>query len=114
MGTLTNGKTTIDFENPAAPGLDWRKSSRTDLHPIVKDCVLVAEAPDAVGHPHDRIPDGTRMIAMSDSKNEQGAVLSFSRVEFTKFVVGVKSGEFDDLLATEGEMQDASKASVAA
>ncbi|NUP65419.1 MAG: DUF397 domain-containing protein [Nonomuraea sp.] len=110
MGTITNGRTVKPFENPHAPGLDWRKSSRTDLDPIVKDCVIVAAAPDAVGHPHPHVPDGTRMIAMSDDKDEHSPVLHFTRAEFTKFAQGIRAGEFDDLMATDAEMTDASAA----
>lgn len=113
MGTLTNGSTTIPWTNPAAPGLDWRKSSRTDLDPIVKDSVIVSPAQDAEGHPHARIPDGTRMVAMSDDKAMDAPVLLFSRVEFTKFIEGAKAGEFDDLLATDAEMQAASELATA-
>ncbi|MCL7427707.1 DUF397 domain-containing protein [Streptomyces sp. YS415] len=112
MGTISNGRAVKPYENPHAPGLDWRKSSRTDLDPILKDCVIVAAAPDAAGHPHPHVPDGTRMIALSDDKDEQGPVLQFTRAEFTKFAQGIKDGEFDDLMATDDEL--ASAAEVAA
>ena len=107
MGTITNGRTTQPYENPAAPGLDWRKALRTDLAPILKDCVIVAAAPDAAGHPHPHVPDGTRMIALSDDKDLHSPVLYFTRAEFTKFADGVKAGEFDDLLATPEELEAA-------
>ncbi|WP_432158968.1 DUF397 domain-containing protein [Streptomyces sp. bgisy153] len=107
MGTITNGRTVRPFEVASAPGLHWRKASRTDLDPILKDCVIVAAAPDAEGHPHPHVPDGTRMIALSDDKDPGGPVLFFTRPEFTKFVEGAKSGEFDDLLATPDEMRAA-------
>lgn len=108
MGTLTNGTHVIDWNNPHAPGLDWRKSSRTDLDPILKDCVIVADGGVAKGFPHHSIPDGTRLVVLSDDKDENGPVLAFSRAEFTKFVEGAKGGEFDYLLATDDEMEAAS------
>lgn len=107
MGSISNGRTTKPFENSSAPGLDWRKSSRTDLDPILKDCVIVAEAPDAKDHPHYSIPDGTRMVALSDDKDADSPVLYFSRAEIRKFIEGAKDGEFDDLMATDEEMEQA-------
>ncbi|MGW7363269.1 DUF397 domain-containing protein [Streptomyces sp. NPDC054841] len=105
MGTITNGRATEAYENHNAPGMDWRKASRTDLDPIVKDCVIVAAAPDAKDHPHPRVPDGTRMVALSDDKDPASPVLYFTRVEFTKFAQGIKGGEFEDLMATDVEMK---------
>ncbi|QMU77466.1 hypothetical protein GXW83_18950 [Streptacidiphilus sp. PB12-B1b] len=55
-GTLTHGRQTIAWNNPLAPGTRWVKASETDLDPIVKNCVIVAELPDAEGHPS--VPDG--------------------------------------------------------
>jgi hypothetical protein len=107
MGTISNGISSKAYENVNAPGLDWRKSSRTDLDPILKDCVIVAEALAAQGHPHFSIPDGTRMVAFSDDKDEHSPVLLYSRAEFTKFAEGIKAGEFDDLMATDAEMEQA-------
>lgn len=107
MGTLTNGRTTITYEHHAAPGLDWRKAGRTDLDPILKECVILAAAPNAKGHPHDSIPDGTRMVAISDDKDPQSPVLLMSRVEMTKFFDGVIAGEFDEFRATQDELLDA-------
>ncbi|WP_326648370.1 MULTISPECIES: DUF397 domain-containing protein [unclassified Streptomyces] len=110
MGTISNGITTKPFENSHALGLDWRKASRTDLDPILKDCVILAEAPDAKDHPHYNIPNGTRMVALSDDKDMDSPVLHFSRAEFTKFAEGIKAGEFDDLMATDAEMEQATAA----
>lgn len=107
MGTLSNGHGTVPFDNALAPGLDWRKAGRTDLDPIVKDCVILAEAPDAKDHPNDRIPDGTRMVAISDDKDTDSPVLFMSRVEMSKFFDGVIAGEFDHLRASEEELQAA-------
>ena len=107
MGTLSNGRGTVAFENANAPGLDWRKAGRTDLDPIVKDCVILADAGTAEGHPHERIPDGTRMVAISDDKDTDSPVLYMSRVEISKFFDGVMAGEFDHLRASEEELQAA-------
>ncbi|MGB8941125.1 MAG: DUF397 domain-containing protein [Streptomyces sp.] len=108
MGTLTNGRSTIAYEQHAAPGLDWRKAGRTDLDPILKECVILAALPDAVGHPHDSIPDGTRMVAISDDKDPASPVLRMSRLEISKFFDGVVAGEFDEFRATEDELRNAS------
>ncbi|MET8682876.1 DUF397 domain-containing protein [Streptomyces sp. NPDC004732] len=107
MGTLTNGRTTIPYDNWNAPRLDWRKAGRTDLDPILKDCVILAAAPPAQGHPHHSIPDGTRMIAISDDKDPAAPVLLMSRVEISKFFDGVIAGEFDDFRASDDELQAA-------
>ncbi|MFD3956543.1 MULTISPECIES: DUF397 domain-containing protein [Streptomyces] len=110
MGTLTNGRTTKPFENPNAPGLDWRKSSRSELEPILPDCVVLAEAPDAKDHPSPNVPDGTRMIALTDDKDPEAPVLLFTRAEITKFFEGVIDGEFDEFRATDEELRAASEA----
>jgi hypothetical protein len=106
-GTLTNGTHTVPWNNPLSPGADWRKASRTDLDPIVKDCVIVAALPDAVDFGHDSIPDGTRMIGISDDKSENAPVLAFSRVEFRVFAEGIIAGEFTEYYATDDEMASA-------
>jgi len=111
VGTLTNGRTTIPYDHRTLPGLDWRKASRTDLDPIVKDCVILAKAPIAKDHPHDRIPDGTRMVAISDSKDPAAPVLLMSRVEISKFFDGVIAGEFDEFRASEDELAAAAATS---
>jgi hypothetical protein len=61
-------------------GVVWRKSSRSSTNG--GDCVEVA----------DNVPDG---IAVRDSKNPDGPVLTFSRAEWAAFVEGVKDGQFD-------------------
>ncbi|HET9326438.1 MAG TPA: DUF397 domain-containing protein [Candidatus Eisenbacteria bacterium] len=113
MGTITNGRTVKAYENSNAPGRDWRKASRTDLDPILKDCVIVAAAPDAKEHPHPHVPDGTRMIEISDDKFPDSPVLGFTRAEFTKFCQGIKDGEFDELMATDDELAQAAAVSAA-
>ncbi|MGW5737246.1 MULTISPECIES: hypothetical protein [Streptomyces] len=89
MGTLTNGTTTIPYQYHAAPGLDWRKARRTDLDPILKDRLILADAGVAKGYPHDSIPDGTRMVAISDDKDPKAPVLLMSRAVISKFFDGV-------------------------
>lgn len=108
MGTLTNGSATAHFNNPNAPGLAWRKAGDTDLDPILKDCVILADAGTAKGHPHPSIPDGTRLIAMSDDKDPESPVLLMSRVEISKFFDGVVNGEFDEFRASVDELSAAS------
>jgi hypothetical protein len=41
------------------------------------------------------LPDGA--IAVRNSRDPQGPVLIYTRMEFEAFVHGVKNGEFDDL-----------------
>ncbi|MEU1119683.1 MULTISPECIES: DUF397 domain-containing protein [unclassified Streptomyces] len=110
MGTLANGRTTIPYEHHTAPGLNWRKAGRTDLDPILKDCVILADAGEAHGHPHHGIPDGTRLIAISDDKDPAAPVLLMSRVEISKFFDGVISGEFDGFRASAEELSEADAA----
>lgn len=57
----------------------WRKSSRSS--PSGDNCVEVAFAGDTV--------------AVRDTKNREAAILLFSEDEWTTFLEGVKSGEFD-------------------
>ena len=56
---------------------DWRKS----VHSGDGNCVEVAFVGDAVG--------------VRDSKDRSGAVLQFTPSEWSAFVTGVRSGEFD-------------------
>jgi len=55
----------------------WRKSKRSSSG----NCVEVSAGPQA--------------ILLRDSKNPQGAVLSFSRETFQDFLRGVRGEEFD-------------------
>ena len=60
-------------------GASWRKSSRSG--PYSDNCVEVAFVESG--------------IAVRDSKNPAGAVLSFSAHEWRSFVTGTKNGDFD-------------------
>ncbi len=104
MGTLTNGRQSVPWSNPLAPDAQWVKAYDTDLDPIVKDSVIVTALPDAEGHPFARIIDGTRMVGVSDDKDEDAPVLAFSRVEFQIFAEGIASGRFAEFYATDDEM----------
>jgi Domain of unknown function (DUF397) len=61
--------------------LTWRKST----YSAVNGCVEVAFGDYA---------DGAE-VAVRDSKEPDGAGLYFSRAEWTAFLAGVRSGEFD-------------------
>lgn len=109
MGTISNELTTKAYENVNAPGLDWRKSSRTDLDPILKDCVILADAGVAKDFGHAHVPDDARLVAMSDDKTPGAPVLTFTRAEISKFLDGVQQGEFDEFRATDEELQAAAE-----
>jgi predicted secreted Zn-dependent protease len=56
----------------------WRKSSYSGHN---EECVEVAQAPD--------------LVAVRDSKNPSGPVLHFTATEWTAFLSGLRTGEFD-------------------
>ncbi|MET7752697.1 DUF397 domain-containing protein [Micromonospora sp. NPDC005367] len=56
----------------------WRKSTRSGSS---GNCVEVAAPP--------------RLVMVRDSKQRQGAVLSFSPNEWATFIQGIKGGSFD-------------------
>lgn len=62
--------------------LKWRKASTSTGN---GQCVELAEMPQGRG------------IAVRDSKDPHGPVLSFTRGELAAFLDGAKAGEFDDL-----------------
>lgn len=47
-----------------------------------------------------------RVVVMRDAKNPDGPTLYFTEDEWDAFVLGVKDGEFDDLLDEEYEESD--------
>jgi Domain of unknown function (DUF397) len=71
-------------------GHKWRKSSRSYGS---GSCVEVS-APSE------------RRIAVRDSKNVQGAVLSFSPAQWSAFVAGVRSGKFGRVRRVKREVQE--------
>jgi hypothetical protein len=62
-------------------GLQWRKAAASQSNGA---CVELA-----AGHAGD--------VHVRDSKDPDGAVLTFTRREITAFLDGARSGEFDDL-----------------
>ncbi|HET6354841.1 DUF397 domain-containing protein [Streptomyces sp.] len=55
------------------------------------------------------LPDGTRLVAISDDKTPGAPVLTFTRAEIRKFLDGVQQGEFDEFRATDEELQAAAE-----
>lgn len=66
--------------NSGASTLDWRKASASGAN----GCVELAP-----------LPDGG--VAVRDSKDQVGPVLSFTRHEWVAFLDGMGKGEFDHL-----------------
>jgi len=62
----------------------WRKSHYSNPS---GNCVQIAERGDQI------LIDGRVMVR--DSKNPDGSVLSFTKLEWQAFIDGVKGGEFD-------------------
>lgn len=62
-------------------GLQWRKAAASTANGA---CVELA-------------PGQTGAVHLRDSKNPDGAVLTFTRTEIAAFLAGAKAGEFDDL-----------------
>lgn len=72
--------------NPVETTLTWHKSSFSDGTGSGNNCVELAA-----------LPDGG--VAVRDSKLvDSGPVVHFTRAELRAFVLGVKAGEFDDLI----------------
>jgi hypothetical protein len=67
-------------ESPTAT-LQWRKATASESN----GCVELAP-----------LPNGG--VALRDSKNEHGPVLSFTRHEWVSFLDGMANGEFDHLV----------------
>ena len=67
----------------AIPGVEWRKSSRSGAG----NCVELAEL----------APDGP--VAVRNSRFPDGPALVYTRAEIEALLLGVKAGDFDDLLS---------------
>lgn len=78
-GQETSGRAKQD-ESASLPGLSWRTADAS----IGGACVRVASRGDEV--------------IVGDSKDPDGAVLTYSIVEWKAFIEGVRKGDFDDLL----------------
>lgn len=65
---------------PGTTELNWRKSTRSGD----KDCVEVAF-----------LPGGGAVVR--DSKDQHGAVLTFTQPEWDAFLAGARAGEFDQV-----------------
>lgn len=65
------------------PGAAWRKSHHSNPD---GSCVELTPLPR------------TRGVAMRNSRDPQGPALIFTSAEIAAFMLGVKGGEFDDLL----------------
>jgi Domain of unknown function (DUF397) len=71
----------VDMSGIADSTLSWRKAAASGHN----GCVEVAP-----------LPDGG--VAVRDSKDGSGAMLSFSRHEWVSFLDGLSKGEFDHLV----------------
>jgi hypothetical protein len=63
-------------------GVAWRKSRRSNSQ---GNCVEVAELPGGA-------------VAVRNSRHPQGPALVYTRAEMEALILGVKDGDFDDLL----------------
>ncbi len=63
------------------PGARWRKSRVSNPS---GSCVEIAELPGGA-------------VAVRNSRHPSGPALIYTRAEVAAFLIGVKSGEFDDL-----------------
>lgn len=66
--------------DPSVLRLVWRKARSSTAHGA---CVEVA--------------NGGHVVAVRDSKNPQGAILTYTATEWQSFLDGAKRGEFDTL-----------------
>ncbi|WP_239346586.1 MULTISPECIES: DUF397 domain-containing protein [unclassified Frankia] len=73
----TGGKS--DLNHLDRSGLEWRKSSYSNG--AGGECVEIAPLSEG--------------IAIRDSKDPDGAILTFTRAEWLAFLAGARGGEFD-------------------
>ena len=73
-------------ETTMRPALAWRKRERSNPNGA---CVELAE-----------LPDGG--VAVRNSRHPTGVVLTYTRLEIIAFLLGVRDGEFDDLIGEPG------------
>lgn len=79
MNSFANGVPTTEL-----PALNWRKSRRSNPS---GNCVECAVLPDDAG------------IAMRNSRDPHGPALIYTYAEIEAFILGVRDGDFDDLIA---------------
>ena len=73
--------------------ITWRKSSYSGSG---GQCVEMAGLPGLAGPGAGSSPESLAMtVAVRDSKNPTGPVLTFTAAAWQAFVTGVKNGEFD-------------------
>jgi hypothetical protein len=72
-------------------------------------CVQVTDCPDQEeldkAAPPERQPTTPVKILMRDSKTPDGPVLGYTEEEFWAFILGVKAGEFDDMVSPEARQR---------
>jgi hypothetical protein len=69
---------------PCPPVAHWQKSRRSNPS---GNCVEVAELADGTG------------VAVRNSRDPNGPVLIYTRAEIEAFILGVRDGDFDHLVA---------------
>ena len=72
----------MSCDEPGGPGT-WRKSGRSNPS---GDCVELAELSSGA------------VIAVRNSRDRDGPALWFTRAEIAAFILGVRDGEFDDMV----------------
>ena len=81
-------------------GTQWQKSSRSSAN---GQCVQVKQVTpswrkssrSSGGRQCVEVADGADFVAVRDSKNPNGPVLTFTLPEWEAFIAGVKDNEFD-------------------